>query len=185
MNAWTVILDIVLILISIVLIIAVLLQQGQRQGLGAIAGGAETFFGKNKAKGYEAKMARITKIGAAVFIVAARTAPADTTDAAGDTTYTAEELEHDHDGDGIPDHTAEEHTDETVTDGTATDETTDDTAEEVPAEEAADATEVPATDVTEEPAEATEAPTEAPAAEATEAPAEDAAEEPTEVPAAE
>ena len=30
MNAWTVILDIVLILISIVLIIAVLLQQGQR-----------------------------------------------------------------------------------------------------------------------------------------------------------
>ena len=193
MNAWTVILDIVLILISIVLIIAVLLQQGQRQGLGAIAGGAETFFGKNKAKGYEAKMARITKIGAAVFIVAAiaativaaRTAPADTTDAAGDTTYTAEELEHDHDGDGIPDHTAEEHTDETVTDETATDETTDDAAEEVPAEEAADATEVPATDVTEEPVEATEAPTEAPAAEATEAPAEDAAEEPTEVPAAE
>ena len=50
MNAWTIILDIVLILISIVLIIAVLLQQGQRQGLGAIAGGAETFFGKNKAK---------------------------------------------------------------------------------------------------------------------------------------
>ena len=177
MNAWTVILDIVLILISIVLIIAVLLQQGQRQGLGAIAGGAETFFGKNKAKGYEAKMARITKIGAAVFIVAAiaativaaRTAPADTT-------YTAEELEHDHDGDGIPDHTAEEHTDETVTDETATDETTDDTAEEVPAEEAADATEVPATDVTEEPVEATEAPTEAPAAEAGETPTEEAAE---------
>ena len=101
MNAWTIILDIVLILISIVLIIAVLLQQGQRQGLGAIAGGAETFFGKNKAKSYEAKMAKITKIGAAIFIVAAiaativaaRTAPADTTDAAGDTTYTAEELE--------------------------------------------------------------------------------------------
>ena len=87
MNAWTIILDIVLILISIVLIIAVLLQQGQRQGLGAIAGGAETFFGKNKAKSYEAKMAKITKIGAAIFIVAAiaativaaRTAPAANT----------------------------------------------------------------------------------------------------------
>ena len=76
MNAWIVILDIVLILISIVLIIAVLLQQGQRQGLGAIAGGAETFFGKNKAKGYEAKMAKITKIGAAVFIIAAVVATA-------------------------------------------------------------------------------------------------------------
>mgnify|MGYP002546382828 CR=1 FL=1 len=71
MNALSVIIDIILILVSIVLIIAVLLQQGQRQGLGAIAGGAETFFGKNKAKSYEAKMAKITKIGAAIFIVAA------------------------------------------------------------------------------------------------------------------
>ena len=168
MNAWTVILDIVLILISIVLIIAVLLQQGQRQGLGAIAGGAETFFGKNKAKSYEAKMAKITKIGATVFIIAAiaativsaRTAPADTADAAGDVTYTAEELEHDHDGDGIPDHTADEHTDEA------------------------------AAEVTEEPAEAaaaTEAPAAAEPAEeaAEEEPAEETAEEPTEAPAAE
>ena len=99
MNAWTIILDIVLILISIVLIIAVLLQQGQRQGLGAIAGGAETFFGKNKAKSYEAKMAKITKIGAAIFIVAAiaativasHTGAADTTDATGDVTAPVEE----------------------------------------------------------------------------------------------
>ena len=96
MNAWTVILDIVLILISIVLIIAVLLQQGQRQGLGAISGGAETFFGKNRAKSYEAKMAKVTKIGAAIFIVAAIAAtivashPATTTadDTTDGTTYT-------------------------------------------------------------------------------------------------
>ena len=98
MNAWTVILDIVLILISIVLIIAVLLQQGQRQGLGAIAGGAETFFGKNKAKSYEAKMAKITKIGATVFIIAAiaativasHSAP-DTADVTDDTLVSTEE----------------------------------------------------------------------------------------------
>ena len=69
MDALTIILFIAIILISIILIIAVLMQQGQRQGLGAIGGGAETFFGKNKAKGYEAKMNKITKIGTAVFIV--------------------------------------------------------------------------------------------------------------------
>ena len=50
MTALSIIIDIILILISIVLIVVVLMQQGQRQGLGAIGGGAETFFGKNKAK---------------------------------------------------------------------------------------------------------------------------------------
>ena len=148
MNAWTIILDIVLILISIVLIIAVLLQQGQRQGLGAIAGGAETFFGKNKAKSYEAKMAKITKIGAAIFIVAAiaativasHTGAADTTDATGDVTTPVEE---------------------TTDDETAADETAA-TDDETAADETAATDDAAATDetdaATEAPAEATEAP---------------------------
>ncbi|NLF28483.1 MAG: preprotein translocase subunit SecG, partial [Clostridiales bacterium] len=42
MNALAIVINVVLILISIVLIVAVLMQQGQRQGLGAIGGGAET-----------------------------------------------------------------------------------------------------------------------------------------------
>ena len=71
MTALSIILDIVLILISIVLIAAVLMQQGQRQGLGAIAGGAETFFGKNKSRGLDGKLQKITKIAAVVFIVLA------------------------------------------------------------------------------------------------------------------
>ena len=71
MTALSIILNIVLILISIVLIAVVLMQQGQRQGLGAIAGGAETFFGKGKAKGLDAKLAKITKIAAIAFIVLA------------------------------------------------------------------------------------------------------------------
>lgn len=117
------IINVVLILVSLVLIIAVLMQQGQRQGLGAIGGGAETFFGKNKAKGYEAKMAKITKIGAAVFIVLAIVAtiltshPAGNDDVTQDGTYTQEELEHDHDGDGIPEHGADAAGDE-LTDAT-------------------------------------------------------------------
>lgn len=71
MAALSVILDIVLILISLVLIVAVLMQEGQKQGLGAIAGGAETFFGSGKNKGVDAKLAKITKIAAVVFIVLA------------------------------------------------------------------------------------------------------------------
>ena len=71
MTALSIIIDIVLILISIVLIVAVLMQEGQRQGLGAIGGGAETFFGKNKAKSMEGRLQKYTKIAAAVFIVLA------------------------------------------------------------------------------------------------------------------
>ena len=184
MNALTIILDIVLILISIVLIIAVLMQQGQRQGWGASSGGAETCFGKNKAKGYEAKMAKITKIGAAVFIVAAIAATIvashqteDSSVSTGDTTYTEEELAHDHDGDGIPDHTADEHTDADSTEAPMTDATEEPAADatEAPATEA---TEAPVTDATEEPAAAaTDEPAAASdsAAEETQTPAEDSA----------
>ena len=71
MTALSIVLDIVLILISLVLIAAVLMQQGQRQGLGAIAGGAETFFGKNKSRGLDGKLQKITKIAAVVFIILA------------------------------------------------------------------------------------------------------------------
>ena len=53
---------------ALVVIVSVLLQQGSRQGLGAIAGGAETFFGKNKAKSYEGKLALATKFSASAFI---------------------------------------------------------------------------------------------------------------------
>jgi len=38
---------------------------------GSIAGGAEQLFGKKKSQGYEALLAKMTSIGAVVFIVAA------------------------------------------------------------------------------------------------------------------
>jgi preprotein translocase subunit SecG len=63
-----VLVNIILILSSLVMIVTVLLQSGQAQGLGAIAGGAETFFGKNKARSVEGKLALITKIAAGVFV---------------------------------------------------------------------------------------------------------------------
>ena len=70
MSVWEYILGAVLIVISIVLVLIVLLQQSKQQGLsGAIAGGADTFFGKNKGRTMEAKLEKITKILCAAFIV--------------------------------------------------------------------------------------------------------------------
>ena len=71
MTALTVIVNILLVLAAIVLIATVLLQPGESNGLGAIAGGAETFFGKNKAKSMEGKLALATKVSAAIFTVCA------------------------------------------------------------------------------------------------------------------
>lgn len=55
---------------SIVLIGSILLQSGNSAGLsGSISGGAEQLFGKKKSQGYEAILARITEVGAVVFII--------------------------------------------------------------------------------------------------------------------
>ena len=67
----SVVIGILLILVSLVMIVTVLLQSSERSGLGAVSGAAETFFGKNKAKGLEAKLALVTKICAIAFVVLA------------------------------------------------------------------------------------------------------------------
>ena len=67
-----IILGIVLILLSVAIIVLILLQEGKSAGLsGAIAGGAETFFGKNKSRTMESKLVLITKIIAISFFVLA------------------------------------------------------------------------------------------------------------------
>jgi len=71
MAALLVIIQIFLIISALVLIVSVLMQQGNSAGLGEIGGGAETFLGKNKAKSYEGKLELATKASAAVFVVLA------------------------------------------------------------------------------------------------------------------
>lgn len=66
-----VIVGILLFITALVLIVTVLLQESKQNGVGAISGAAETFFGKNKAKGMEAKLALITKVCAIAFVVLA------------------------------------------------------------------------------------------------------------------
>ena len=71
MTALQYVLAIVIILVSIAIIALVMLQESKQQGLGAIGGAADTFFGKNKGKTMDAKLAKFTKLFGAVFFVLA------------------------------------------------------------------------------------------------------------------
>ncbi len=51
------------------LIIVVLMQEGKQQGLGAVAGMADTYWGKNRSRSAEGNLVRATKIMAVLFIV--------------------------------------------------------------------------------------------------------------------
>lgn len=60
----------VLIVASIIITIIVLMQEGRSQNIsGAIAGGAETFLGKSKARTIEAKLEKMTKWLIVAFFV--------------------------------------------------------------------------------------------------------------------
>ncbi len=65
-----VILTVIQVLMAVFLTAVVLLQEGKTSGLsGAISGGADTFLSKNKAKSWDAKLARWTKWVAIAFVV--------------------------------------------------------------------------------------------------------------------
>ena len=72
MSAVEIILGILVIIVSLVIIAAVILQQGRRAGInGAISGGADTFLSKNKARTFDAFLSRWTKYVAILFFVLA------------------------------------------------------------------------------------------------------------------
>ena len=59
-----------LVIVCIALIIVVLLQSGKSAGLsGAISGGAEQLFGKQKARGIDLVLHRVTVVLAILFFV--------------------------------------------------------------------------------------------------------------------
>ncbi|MCP1125952.1 preprotein translocase subunit SecG [Bacillus sp. AFS018417] len=63
-------LSVLLIIVSLLLIVLVLMQSSKSAGLsGAISGGAEQLFGKQKARGIEAILNRITVVVSILFFV--------------------------------------------------------------------------------------------------------------------
>ena len=70
MEVLTIIVTILLVLCGLAVILAVLFQSGKSAGLsGAIGGVADSFLSRNKAKTWDAKLARATKWVGAVFLV--------------------------------------------------------------------------------------------------------------------
>ncbi len=69
--AWyEILIGIILVVASVLLVVIVLMQQSRQAGLsGAIAGGSESFFGKNKGRTVDAKLAKITKILSVFFFI--------------------------------------------------------------------------------------------------------------------
>ena len=64
------VLSILLIVDALVMIVTVLLQSSDDDGLGALAGHSnDSYFSKSKAKTMEARLALGTKIAAAAFVV--------------------------------------------------------------------------------------------------------------------
>ncbi len=61
--------SIVLVITALFLIVTVLLQSSEENGLSALSGQSESYFSKTKSKTMEAKLALGTKIAAAVFVV--------------------------------------------------------------------------------------------------------------------
>ncbi len=70
MDTVQIVLGILLLISAVFLIVAVLMQNGKSHGLsGAITGGAETFFGKQKGSTIEKRLSKITTVVAVIFII--------------------------------------------------------------------------------------------------------------------
>ena len=70
MTTAQIVIGIILLVFSVFLIVAVLMQQGKSHNLsGTIAGGAETFFGKSKAQTINKKLSVLTTVVAIVFVL--------------------------------------------------------------------------------------------------------------------
>lgn len=66
-----IILTIVFVLICIALTVIVLLQEGKSQGLGAIGGMADSYWGKNKGRSMEGTLEKFTKFAAVAVLALA------------------------------------------------------------------------------------------------------------------
>ena len=65
------ILSVIFVLICLALTVIVLLQEGKSQGLGAIGGMAESYWGKTKERYMEGTLQKVTPFAAVAFMVMA------------------------------------------------------------------------------------------------------------------
>ena len=65
------IVEVVFIIVCIFLTVVILLQEGKSEGLGAISGAADTYWGKNKGRSMEGMLVKLTRLGVILFLVLA------------------------------------------------------------------------------------------------------------------
>ena len=130
-----IVLGVILLIAAVFLIISVLMQNGKAHNLsGTIAGGAETFFGKNKGSTMDKMLSKVTSIVAVVFclVVVIMYVVQDETDYNSIITPSTDTV--------AADTTDGTETSGTETDGTETDATETDAAETTAAQAAAETT---------------------------------------------
>ena len=71
MEILRIILTVIFVLDCIGLTVIVLMQEGKQQGLGSIAGVADTYWGRNKGRSMEGGLVRSTTVMAILFFVLA------------------------------------------------------------------------------------------------------------------
>ena len=71
MTVLNTILTVVFIILSIVITVIILMQEGKSAGLGAISGIADTYWGQNKGRSMEGALVKSTKFLAILFVVLA------------------------------------------------------------------------------------------------------------------
>ena len=71
MEILRIILTVIFVLDCIGLTVIVLMQEGKQQGLGSIAGVADTYWGRNKVRSMEGGLVRATTVMAILFFVLA------------------------------------------------------------------------------------------------------------------
>ena len=71
MSVLNTILTVVFIILSIIITVVIFMQEGKSAGLGAIAGAADTYWGKNKGRSMEGMLVKLTKIFVALFLIIA------------------------------------------------------------------------------------------------------------------
>ena len=71
MSAIELILNILMVISALIMIVTVLLQSSDDDGMSALTGGSDTFFGKNRNNTLEGKLAMGTKVSATVFVILA------------------------------------------------------------------------------------------------------------------
>lgn len=71
MEILRIILTVIFVLDCIGLTVIVLMQEGKQQGLGSIAGVADTYWGRNKGRSMEGCLVRATTVMAILFFVLA------------------------------------------------------------------------------------------------------------------